>query len=478
LLGATDGYQVGDEMLKTIQTSSLLAIPLVTQERVIGQMIIDYEGSPIPMGLAKMALENLAVVAASALERSVLMERASTQTESLARLSRQIEETQRQLQHSERLASIGTLAAGAAHEINNPLAVISAKAQIMQRKATEQDQVEGYRIIIEQTKRIAKIIADLMGFARPTDPQAEPVSIKCVVERSLALVENRIALADIVVNTDFPDNLPLILGDPNQLDQVLLNLFVNAQQAMQKGGEITVKADQSEDGKFIRVRFSDTGRGIPQKHLHRIFDPFFTTKKQGEGMGLGLAVSHKIIETHGGQMSVESTVGVGTTFTLMLPISQSAQIREIQSELLKSTPTTIQRSADNKGRILIVDDESHIRETLEGVLKEEGYEVDNACDGVEGLQKILDGNVDLVLLDIRMPHRDGLEVLEGIKESFRRVPVIIVTGLAAEKEIKECLDAGAIECIRKPFVINEVLQSVRKALKESRRQNKQGMRPA
>lgn len=242
---------------------------------------------------------------------------------------------ERQLQHSEKLAAVGRLAAGLAHEVGTPLNVVSGRAEYLLLELSEGDpKAKNLQIIVEQIERIKRIIEQLLGYTRLHKPQMVPVSLPEVLKNVLALLDHEVRKREITVEASLPDPLPTVAGDPHLLQQVFLNLFLNAVDAMPEGGRLTVTAKLAAreslivdgertpriaDGEFIEITVSDTGTGIPPEHLSRIFDPFFTTKKPGEGTGLGLSVVYGIVRDHRGNIEVTSEVGKGTTFTVKLP---------------------------------------------------------------------------------------------------------------------------------------------------------------
>jgi two-component system NtrC family sensor kinase len=224
----------------------------------------------------------------------------------------------RQISRSEQLASVGRLAAGVAHEINNPLTGILTFAHMLREKPNmdEQDR-QDLDLIIRETTRAAEIVRGLLDFARERPAVKQPLQINDVLRRTLRLLSNQRAFSNIMIVEDLQDNVPLIDGDPNQLQQVFLNLALNACEAMPQGGTLLVSTSADQDK--VLVKITDTGCGIPPEHLERIFEPFFTTKPVGKGTGLGLSVSYGIVQQHGGHIEVESKVGFGSTFTVVLP---------------------------------------------------------------------------------------------------------------------------------------------------------------
>ncbi len=299
-----------------------------------------------------------------------------------------------------------------------------------------------------------------MGYARPAEPKFTTARIEDIVNRVLNVLGDRVSTKSIAITTEFADNLPEIKVDPLQIEQVLMNLLINACHAMPAGGHITINCRTR--GNHVETNVSDTGTGIDPKDLQKIFDPFFTTKKEGEGTGLGLAICNSIVEHNGGALRVRSKPGQGSTFTLLLPVDKGQRLRALKGKVRrrsrKEQPTTPQP------RILLIDDEKLLNEMMQEALRSAGYQVDAAFDGEEGIQKLRSHPYDLILLDIRMPRKDGLEVLQFVRDEFPNIKVVIITGLANKKEIAETVKMGAFACLKKPFPIDKVLEIIRRAL--------------
>jgi PAS domain S-box-containing protein len=241
---------------------------------------------------------------------------------------------EQQIDHSEKLATVGQLAAGIAHEIGTPLGVISGYAEYLLMDLKKDDGgYEELKIIISQTERIAKLIQQILDFARPKRLLLKSVNLSNEIEAVLTMVQYQLDKSKIVVTTDLARGLPVIFGDAGQLQQVFLNIIMNSIQAMERGGELKVetgvirKEGEEDSGQKVMVRVSDKGCGIPEENLGRIFDPFFTTKEMGKGTGLGLAVAQRIVFEHKGMISVESKVNFGTTFTLTFPVHDTKEER-------------------------------------------------------------------------------------------------------------------------------------------------------
>jgi two-component system NtrC family sensor kinase len=235
--------------------------------------------------------------------------------------TKELKKTQEQLIQSEKLASLGKLAAGIAHEINNPLTGILTYSSLLLKEHKENPQMkEDLEVIVSETTRCRKIVKGLLEFARQTEPIKTRVDINKVVEETLSLLENQAIFLNINVGKKLKENLPMVKMDVDQIKQVFVNIILNAAEAMSQGGTLTIESDFDPEKKHVKVSFTDTGSGISEENLPKIFDPFFTTKRSGRGTGLGLSVSYGIIQRHNGYLEVKSQLGKGSTFTVRLPL--------------------------------------------------------------------------------------------------------------------------------------------------------------
>jgi two-component system sensor histidine kinase HydH len=230
----------------------------------------------------------------------------------------EVKSLKKEIERSQRLASIGRLAAGVAHEIRNPLSSIKGFATYFRERyrAVPEDKKTA-EIMVQEVERLNRVIGQLLEFARPVSIQKKPTSIGTLVHHSLKMIEKNSTDRNITINANIPDDLKDISIDADRINQVLLNLYLNAIEAIEPGGELKVEIDQVADSQGLKITISDTGHGINKKDLSNIFDPYFTTKQSGTG--LGLAIVHKIIESHHGEVIVESDLGKGTTVTIFLP---------------------------------------------------------------------------------------------------------------------------------------------------------------
>jgi two-component system NtrC family sensor kinase len=252
----------------------------------------------------------------------------NTMAEALAVREEQLKEfTRKKIMQSERLAVVGQLAADVAHELNNPLqGIVTYSHLLLERLPADDPQRTSVEKIATQAARCATIIRGLLDFSRPRKPQKKPVNICAIVDECLSLVEDRALFHNIEVVRDYADCLPDTVVDPAQIQQVLMNLIINGAEAMDGAGRLTVSTRFDLEREMVQLVLRDTGHGIREEDLGRIFDPFFTTKEVGHGTGLGLAISFGIVREHGGTITVESELGVGTTFTIELPLGKAEEV--------------------------------------------------------------------------------------------------------------------------------------------------------
>jgi len=323
------------------EISSAISVPLRIEERIVGTLNVSETSRQNQFTEEDLrALTLFADQAALALEKAQLYRDSQRQLEKLLAVLDELGRTQAQLVHSEKLASLGVLAGGVAHEINNPLMVILGRTELlMMEESLSEKQKKDLETIGQETERIARIVQNLLTFSRKSrQEKIESVSLNEVIERTLMLSEHQLTVGNVkVINERAPD-LPNIDANAGQLQQVFMNLIINAHHAMPDGGELTIRTGiVPEDHVFVEIR--DTGCGIDPEDINRIFDPFFTTKDEGKGTGLGLAVSRNIIENHGGDIGVQSAPGVGTTFRIILPRVAPSQPETSSPFDMTSVPT-------------------------------------------------------------------------------------------------------------------------------------------
>lgn len=357
-----------------------------------------------------------------------------------------------QLIQQEKLAAVGQLVSGVAHELNNPLASVMAFAQLLLAAPPGvQHDKRAIDAINHEAKRAAKIVSNLLTFARQHQPERTITDLNRVVEDTLELRRYALRIAQIDVQTHLDPNLPLTWADPFQLQQVMLNLVTNAEHALSSWERVRriVVSTESRDGQLV-LRVGDSGPGIPAEHLPRIFNPFFTTKPVGEGTGLGLSISDGIIREHGGRIRVESRAGDGASFIIEMPFVPPPNLTPAQPMEAIAPDSTAKR-------LLVVDDEPTIRNAIATFFRSLGHLVDVAGTGGEGVARAAAAEYDALLLDLRLPDMGGDEVLREL-EQRRCDPnrVVFITGDTQSESARAALDATGRPVISKPFLLDEL----------------------
>ncbi len=357
-----------------------------------------------------------------------------------------------QLMQQEKLAAVGQLVSGVAHELNNPLASVMAFAQLLLAAPdgvpTDRRAIEAINI---ESKRAAKIVSNLLTFARQHQPERTTTDLNQVVQDTLELRRYALRLAEIEIETRLDPALPITWADPFQLQQVLLNLITNAEHALTTWtGVRRISVSTSFGIARLVIRVDDTGPGIAPEHLPRIFNPFFTTKPVGEGTGLGLSISDGILREHGGRVRVESSVGHGTSFFVELPF--------VDPPLLDASPAAdVVVPATSTRRLLVVDDEPTIRHAIATYFRSLGHEVDAVGTGREALAHAADNRYDALLIDLRLPDRAGDDVLAEIR-ALPSPParVVFITGDTQSESAQQALEATGCPVVSKPFLLDEL----------------------
>jgi PAS domain S-box-containing protein len=378
-----------------------------------------------------------------------------------------------QLQHSQRLETIGTLAGGIAHDFNNILTPVRGYIDLLIRETDPEDpRYKRVMRIGEAVSRARELIDQILTFGRKVEPKKSAVSLGDLVGSVLSFIRSTVS-KNIEIRTEIPSERAMVFADDSQLHQTLMNLCTNACHAMgEKGGQLKVvvrhvtlaqnelpPAFKLKEGQYVELLVSDTGEGMEQQVLERIFEPFFTTKKVGEGTGLGLSVVHGIIVDHLGSITVESEVGKGTTFRVLLPKGEEGH------EALKEHRAKI--ASAGAGEILLVDDEPMIVEMTCDMLELIGYKVFSAFSAGEAFEEFQKNpwKYDLLLTDQTMPGITGIELARKTRELRPDLPVIVSTGYSAESiDSMKMREVGIVACLRKPFDFEELTDIVARAI--------------
>ncbi len=378
-----------------------------------------------------------------------------------------------QLRQVQKMESIGVLAGGIAHDFNNILAIINGFAEIaLSRTPLSEAHAHPLREIHGAAQRAIGLVRQILAFSRKTESSFREISINEQV-RDLARMCEETFPRTITFKYAFDDGLPLVSADPSQLQQVIMNLCVNARDAMDQGGTLhlstqrvpgqsltRLSADPAHD--YICLSVTDTGSGMPAHIKARIFEPFFTTKPAGQGTGLGLSVVYGIILNHRGLLEVESVEGEGTTFNIYLPIdahalggARLATAHGLHAEIPPGTET-----------ILVVEDEVCLRELLRAVFEPKGYRILAASDGAEALHAILSepGPIDAVLLDLNLPKMGGVAIYENLHRLRPQARTIVMSGHVSAEAREQLIAAGPVEFMAKPYSIQDLAFRLRKML--------------
>ncbi len=391
---------------------------------------------------------------------------------------RDITEKKRMQQHlvqSQKMESIGILAGGIAHDFNNILAAVLGHSEIIRRNAVlEEKATHSLNVVEDASRRASNMIQKLLGFARKSNYEMNAANINDVVYDAVKLLEKAID-RKIDLSVELDNTIPLIIADSNQLEQVVMNLIVNARDAMPEGGRIVIKSSFLQVGKnmsgipsyiaageYVILTVSDTGKGIPVDIREKIFEPFFTTKEKGKGTGLGLSMVYGAVKEHKGYVTVDSELGEGAVFTVYLPVTRrAAAAMKWPAESLYGDET-----------ILVVDDEEHILSAVQDPLERHGYTVLATTDpygALDMFQKMHD-QIALVMTDIVMPRMDGRELIKQIKRINKKTKILAVSGYTKYVADKEEI-AEKDGFLQKPFESHILLSTIRRVLDKKENKN-------
>jgi len=376
-----------------------------------------------------------------------------------------------QLLRSQRLESIGTLASGVAHDLNNVLVPILMASHSLRSQVSTPESTALVSMVEESGRRGAEIVKQVLTFARGVEGERVKINPRHLIDE-MADIARKTFPKSIRITSGSAENLWPIEGDPTQLHQVLLNLAVNARDAMPDGGSLSFAAENftvdehyasitpnAEPGPHVVVRVSDNGSGIPRATLDKIFDPFFTTKEVGKGTGLGLSTALGIVKSHGGFISVYSELGKGTTFKIFLPA-------EMSEKDIQKSETAVSPMEGNGEQILVVDDEPNILQITKMIFEKHNYRVVSANDGPEALALFAQqmGSIGGVITDVAMPYMDGVALVRALKKMKPDIPIIASTGQVDQPGIAELRSLGVTRFLIKPYNAEKLLATVHDTL--------------
>lgn len=427
-----------------------------------------YEDAPLVVAGAVTGMLRISATAPLSQEqRSLYFTMASDVSKAIEALDGQRVQAklvQERLLQSEKMSSVGQLVSGVAHELNNPLTGIMGFAQLLMLRQLDETARKQVETIYNEAERASKIVSNLLTFARRRKAQKEPANLNTLIERVLELRNYDLRVRNIDVTMELDPLLPETMVDTNQLQQVFLNIIINAEQAMrgEDGDAGTLRIATGAEGGRITAWFEDTGPGMSAETVRRIFDPFFTTKEAGDGTGLGMTISYGIVEEHGGRIWAESDPGRGATFFVELPL-----IAGVAAPIAPAHHDT--GGAESNGerrRILVVDDEESIQNLLIGVLEMDGHYVSTASNGREALDRVAQEPFDLIITDVKMPVMSGPDLYQNLSDAGNPLArrVIFITGDTVAPDTRRFLQSVDNAVLAKPFRLRDVRESVRATL--------------
>jgi PAS domain S-box-containing protein len=425
------------------------AVPLLVGQEVVGILAFYAEARQAPDATLLDALLQLGTQLGRTIERARAIEQAHRQQEALFQ--------------REKLAAMSTLLASVAHELNNPLATILLQAELVREDVRGGPLSEPVTEIADAAMRCERLVRQFLTLARQHPPERAVVALNTLVAETVELLAYPFRVDNVAVHLHLDDQLPPLWGDPHQLQQVLINLLTNAQQALRAAAgarEVTCTTQYDPAQHRITLTVADTGPGIPLALQARIFEPFFTTKPSGVGTGLGLPLCRGIIEAHGGTLEVTSAPDHGATFRITLPVGAVVTAPP-------ATPGTAEGFTERGHTILIVEDEQSLATGLARLLRRDGHTVDTAANGRLALARLDERTYDLILCDVRMPELDGPSLYRLLERQQPHLcqRCIFLTGDTLESATQDFLEQSGAPCLMKPFSIAEARRAIRRAMR-------------
>lgn len=379
------------------------------------------------------------------------------------KLEDQARDLQHQLLQAEKLAALGQTISGVAHELNNPLATILTWAERLAQRSLDETTHRGLETILGEAERAARIVRNLLAFARKRHTTRAVVDLNQIVRETLALRSYEQRVTNITLIDALAAGLPHVFADPHQIQQVLLNLIINAEQAMLSAngrGMLILRSWHDMEHESVVLEVADDGLGVPEDVQSKIFDPFFTTKEVGKGTGLGLTVAYAIVEEHGGRISVRSQPGAGASFFVELPAS-GGNLRPAVARLAATEKPPVAG-----GSVLVIEDEPALAVAVADALTDAGFVVERAGDGEEALARVRANTYDLIVCDLRMPRLDGASFYRAIAATTPALArrIIFVTGDVAGTDAERFLEESGCRWLAKPFRLADLLRVAREVL--------------
>ncbi|MFZ5889670.1 MAG: ATP-binding protein [Myxococcota bacterium] len=464
ILDARTDPRTDKAIVEKLQNRTLINIPLRLLEKPLGVFGLGTFGDE---GCRQVSDAQLSHMVGMASQISVAASRIRY-LENQARALKERRDLERRIHQIQKLESLGMLAGGIAHDFNNLLTVIMASAALAEQCTLDPAGLAEIKAVLGAAKRASDLTRQLLAMSREQELLLKPIDLNAQLSQLLELAR-RILPENIGIDIIQAHGLPLIEGDSSQIDQVFMNLFVNARDAMQDGGRLTIETEQvvvngryteahpwARAGRYVLVTVTDTGSGMPREVLDRVFEPFFTTKGNRKGTGLGLAVAYGIVRQHRGMLHCYSEVGVGTTFKVYLPAVERLAT-EVGSKL-QPMPVL------GEEHILVAEDDELVRGVAVRILERAGYRVVAVEDGEAACRAISRDKFDLILLDVVMPGMPCRDVIERIFTFAPRARILLSSGYTAGANVAALTELTGFELLRKPYDPDQMLLAVRRTL--------------
>lgn len=432
--------------LAVLGASGLLCAPLQARDRRDAMLVVFRDGDRRPFDEGDVRrLETLVRFVEMALSN--------------ARLVVDLTQIQAQLVHTEKMSALGMLVSGVAHEVNNPLTSVVGYTQLLMSQERDPAKRRMLEKAASEASRAGKIVQNLLSFSRKQKSERRVTDINNVLDMVLDLHAYELRVRDVEVVRRLAADVPPVVADRDQMQQVFLNLLTNAEHAVRDAGRRgRIVVESRLVGNRVRVTISDNGTGIAPDHLEKIFLPFFTTKELGRGTGLGLSICYGIVQDHGGSLEASSRVGDGATFVVELPAAEVIAVEAVLQPPAEAGPAAMPAA----GRLLVVDDEAIIADLVRDILEPEGWSVDVARDGLEALEIVADHDFDVLLVDMRMPGMDGKSFFERLLSSNPEAAgrVIFATGDTGSEGTSQFLEDTGNPVLRKPYNLRNLVETV------------------